>query len=193
MAAIHHNTIKKATKLGLTFAPQGIGDGNFSVLKDGKVLTTAVDPKDALDLAILALQQLDGARNKSPKPKAKRKAPAKKKTKPARDDEDIGDDGDPEEGNDTSVVKRKYRMKYKPHKMTCGDDITREVREHYMTKVDPDTKKKRYNWDKFIEFAKRNDCWDHAYLKLNKGMRRMNIVNRLRAKVVRDKYEIVWV
>lgn len=43
-------------------------------------------------------------------------------------------------------------------------------------------------------FAKANDCWHDKYLDLpNNGLRRMNVMNRLRAKLKNDpKYKVVW-
>jgi hypothetical protein len=60
-----------------------------------------------------------------------------------------------------------------------------------MTKIDPDTKKAKFDFARFVKFAKANDCWVPAYGSLNHGMARMNVANRLRAKI-RKKAEIDW-
>lgn len=43
-------------------------------------------------------------------------------------------------------------------------------------------------------FATANDCWQDKYLELpNNGLRRMNVMNRLRAKLKKDpKYKVKW-
>jgi hypothetical protein len=43
----------------------------------------------------------------------------------------------------------------------------------------------------FKKFAQANGCWDDKYDALNAGLRRMNAVNRLRAKV-RKGYVVKW-
>lgn len=44
------------------------------------------------------------------------------------------------------------------------------------------------------KFATANGCWQDKYLELpNNGLRRMNVMNRLRAKIKNDpKYAVVW-
>jgi hypothetical protein len=186
MATIHHNTLKRAAKFGLILTTVELADSStaFEVIHDGVVLSTASDPKDALDLAILAI-----AEGKAPAPKKKSKKatkmPAKAKAPKPRDEEDVDDeeDIDDEEDAGKSVVKPKYRTKYRPHKMTCGDALSQQIRREFMTKKDPDSGKPRLDWVRFTAFAKANDCWDAKYAHLNPGMKRMNVVNRLRAKI----------
>lgn len=198
MTKIHHNTLKKAAKYGLSFM-HDMATGQFQVFcpaNNTGELASAADPKDALDLAILALQTPGGDPIEGTKPARKPKKPAKRKArKPAGDDMD--EDGD--EGAELrSVVKAKYRVKYQPHKMTCGDELAQKVRAKFMTVKDPDTGKPRLDFDRFVEFAKRNECWVEGYRSLrnrdgsrNNGMIRMNVLNRLRARVRKEK-EIRW-
>lgn len=195
--AIHHNTVKKAAKFGLGIAEK---DGQFLVYTlaetDRKALKIASDPKDALDLALLELQPKKQAAPKDGV-KTKKRKPARKAKRSDDDGEEESED-DSDEGNSRSIVKSKYREKYRPHKMTNGDAIAKRVRETFMTLKDEDTKKPRLDFERFVKFAKENECWVESYRSLkdrhgnrNNGLIRMNVINRLRAKV-RAKQEIVW-
>lgn len=191
MAAIHHATLKKAAKFSLTIK----ADGNtFDVLNPiGDVVASANDPKDALELALL---EIAPKKSRAPKDgaKAKKRKPARKKS-----GKNLEEDGEDEEEPETrSIVKSKYRERYRPHKMTNGDSIAKRVHAEFMTKKDEDTKKPRLDFDKFVKFAKDNGCWVESYRSLknrhgdrNNGLIRMNVINRLRAKV-RNKEEIIW-
>jgi hypothetical protein len=78
-----------------------------------------------------------------------------------------------------SVIPKDYQAEYTP------DDLALRIRKTFTAddgKID---------WPAFIKFAKANDCWNEAYTKLNAGMQRMNIVNRLRARV-RKGDKVVW-
>lgn len=113
------------------------------------------------------------------------------------EDELEGDDeeGDDEEGKESetgegkSVVKKKYKTEYKPHKMTCGDDFAARVTS-YIT-VPHKGKKTRIDAQKLRALAEANDCWDDRYAGLNPGMQRMNVGNRLRNRF-NKKQEIRW-
>lgn len=207
---LHHTQVKQAAKLGITLAKN---DLDITASKDGK---SASAP--SVSLAIAALLKLLGTSTvdlmgtiKASKPAKAKKAKTAKKgkakfkcecgsTKRVKDEDPDGGfvcaecgndatmDGD-EDGN--SVIKAKYKNKYRPHKMTCGDALSKQVRAEFMTIKDPDTKKLKLDWVKFRQFAKNNGCWSEDYSKLNKGMRRMNIVNRLRAKIA-DGHETIW-
>lgn len=199
MTKIHHNTLKKAAKYGLEFKWDNDGKAWY-LERQGHVFGIATDPKDALDLAILTLndeQQVIPMKPKRARAEAAKKAKAarRKARKPAGDDMD--EDGD--EGTELrSVIKAKYRVKYQPHKMTCGDELAQKVRAKFMTVKDPDTGKPRLDFDRFVDFAKRNECWVEGYRSLrnrdgsrNNGMIRMNVLNRLRARVGKGE-EIRW-
>lgn len=103
-------------------------------------------------------------------------------------EQEIEVEGD-EEGK--SIVKHKYRKLYRPNHNTNGDELAQLMREHleYVdesdeTKIDADLLKR---------FAQANECWVPAYSKLNVGQQRMNVGNRLRAKVRKDPdYKIKW-
>lgn len=191
---VHHNTVKKAKKFGITLE---IIENDIVASKDGATLASGPVGNVVLDQAIAKLAPA------KPEGLLRRAAKAVKKavTRKVRD-EDL-EDGEffendeydaelaEEEGEGHSVVKSKYKKKYRPFKMTNGDDIAQQVREHVMVK-DEETNRLRLDHPKFLRFAKANGCWDPAYATLNHGMQRMNVVNRLRGKVRRDKHEIKW-
>lgn len=116
----------------------------------------------------------------------------------AEAEDDYGSDEDPEGDADDeteqgeagkSVVKKKYKTDYKPHKSTCGDDFATRVTS-YIT-VPSKGKKTRVDPVKLRKLAEANGCWEDRYLALNPGMQRMNVGNRLRNKF-NKKQEIVW-
>lgn len=94
------------------------------------------------------------------------------------------------EGN--SIVKAKYRALYRPNRNTNGDDLAQQLRAYL---VFDDEGEERIDAEKLARFAKANDCWVESYASLkNVGMRRMNISNRMRAKLRKDpEYAIKWV
>ncbi len=182
---IHHATAKKAKANGLVIAgPWENGDFQVSSLAGGNVLATAKDPKDALDLALLEIKPV-----KLRPSKAKSAAKPKRRKARKQADDDDGEEGDEPEVK--SVVKPKYKTKYRPHKMTCGDALAQQVRAEFMSKDDPDTGKKRLDWPRFKAFARNNGCWSDSYAGINHGLARMSVVNRLR-KLIRNKVAIKW-
>lgn len=207
MTKIHHNTAKKAQAHGIALGvvnTNGFEQCAAVHVNTGRRLAVATDPKDALDLAIAAL--------KDEQPKAPRKARAAKPRRVVEGagDEGAGDEGDGDaedaeglsdeelglddedaEDDSHSVVKPKYRTKYRPHKMTNGDDLAQLIRKQFMTRKDPDTNKLLLDWPKFRAFAAANGCWQANYGRVNHGLARMSVVNRLRAKV-RKGHKIVW-
>lgn len=96
------------------------------------------------------------------------------------------EDEEPSEGR--SVVKKSYKTRYKPFRSTCGDDLAAAVRRHLEVKTEDGL---RIDPVKLRDFALANECWVETYEQLNVGMRRMNVVNRLRAKV-RKGHEVLW-
>lgn len=205
---IHHTQQKQADKLGIALTKS---DMDVTASKDGQAASAP-----SAGLAISALLKKLGttttsvmASLKSKPKKAKRKVGKSKSkfkcaecgsTKRESDGEDgggfvcsgCGDDAAMDGDDDgKSVIKKKYRTAYRPHKMTCGDALSQQIRAEFMTVKDPDSNKKRLDWKRFTAFAKRNDCWSDGYAKLNAGMRRMNVVNRLRARIAAGT-EVVW-
>lgn len=96
------------------------------------------------------------------------------------------------EAESRSIVKAKYRALYRPNHNTNGDDLAQQLRD-YLTYDDDG--EDRIDAALLKRFAVANECWVESYSSLkNVGMRRMNIANRLRAKLRKDpKYKIEWV
>lgn len=106
---------------------------------------------------------------------------------------DLCDEQDIEvESEGRSIIKSKYRQIYRPHHNTNGDDLAQQLREYLVTE-DQDGEE-RIDVELLVRFAKANDCWVESYSSLpNTGMMRLNIGNRLRAKVRKDpEYAIKW-
>lgn len=182
MTAIHHNTVKRAAKFGIRFEEL---EGAISAYNGTDVLLgQGKTAKEALEQALLAV-----APAKAPKaPKAsKPKKSAKRKARKQADDEDGDEDDEPVE---KSVVKRKYKKAYRPFKMTCGDTLAQQISAH-VCEIDDEIGEKRINAKKLRDFATANGVWVSTYAHLNPGMRRMNIANRLRAKV-RKGHKVIW-
>ena len=191
---VHHNTTKRAVRAGIEL----VIDGDMvNAIHNGRTLARHADPKEALETA---LRELNGGT--APK-RVRKPSKARKSVDADEGDEDGEFDGEEagdeegEEGDESdadqgkSIVKQKYRKKYQPHKHTCGDSLTQQIRKEFMTKIDPDTKKAKFDFARFVRFAKANGVWVPAYGSLNHGMARMNVANRLRAKI-RKKAEIDW-
>lgn len=101
----------------------------------------------------------------------------------AEDDED-------EEDNGKSMVKKRYKRAYRPHKMTCGDEISSLLTAHVRVKTEDGW---RVDRKKLVRFAKANGVWDERYDLLNIGSIRMNIGNRIRGLINKNPdYQIVW-
>lgn len=187
---IHHNTAKRARTLGITLA---VVDGDVVASKDGVTLATGLQGNLVLDAAVA---KLNGAA-----PSAKRaklveafKSGVANPRKPIVEDDEKGDDEDQDdeqaddEDSDAdqgkSIVKRKYKTLYQPTKMTCGDDLAYQISDHVSETVEVDGKEiTRLSMKLLKRFAKANDCWVESYASLNIGQARMNVGNRLRAKV----------
>lgn len=190
---IHHNTAKKAKKFGVELVQV---ENEFEARKDGQTLAMHASASVALDKAIAAL---GGPVVDPVKRVAKATAAIKKMAKPKKfrvkakrdysEDELLeGDDEDEPQGN--SIIKPKYKTRYKPFKMTNGDDLNKLLAEHL--KVKDELGKPRVDAARLKRFAQANGVWAPEYVKLNLGMQRLNIGNRLRGKIRRDKHEVVW-
>lgn len=189
MIKVHHNTAKKAKAHSIKL---DVIEGEIVASKDGVMLAKGVMGNKVLDEAIAKLGPMMTAPKTKKAPVAKKPAKAKAKKRRATDDEDQeeGDD-EAEEETDKSMIKRKYKTRYKPFKMTNGDDLNQLLAKHL--KFKDEDGKMRVNVKTLVAFAKANDCWRAEYNKLNVGQKRLNVGNRLRAKLRKDKnYDIVW-
>ncbi len=85
-----------------------------------------------------------------------------------------------------SVVPMVYKARYKAHQNSCGDELATRLRDYLR---DPDTQE--VSFVKLHAFAVANDCWVERYHQLNIGQQRMNVGNRLRAKVKKG-HQTLW-
>lgn len=203
---IHHATAKKAKAHGITLT---VEDGEIVASKDkthlasglmaNVVLQTAIDK-----LAVEFQSSTSAAAVKSAQPKrAKlRKAAAEadldddtaaeydEEIEAGQHDDAADEDEEPAEGK--SIIKAKYKAIYKPTRMTNGDDLNALLRNYLY--VVTDAGEERINPARLKKFAKANECWVESYSSLkNIGMIRMNVCNRLRAKLRRDpEYKVEW-
>lgn len=209
MNKIHHNTAKKAAahKIALTVVEGEV----IASTKDGARLASGLMGNKVLDEAIAKLgAPIAEARAQAKAAKkiakdddlpfpgrrltsrelagidtpAKKKTPKKAKRVVKEDDEDIELDGEQDEDDapeGKGMIKSKYKKIYKPFKMTNGDDLNQLLVEHLKYK-DPEGKM-RVNQAKLVKFAKANDCWVDGYKHLNVGQQRLNVGNRLRARI----------
>lgn len=175
---IHHATAKKAEGLGIQFVTiGGVRNPQVAAVHKGNTIATGEDPKFVLTEAIV---KIDGIL-----PEA------------TDDDAPIDEDQDdiaaieameaeeeleeePEEGK--SVVKSKYRRRYRPFRDRCGDDLSEKISAAVADKTG-----KRTDPSKLKRLAKRNGVWKDSYANLNIGMQRMTVGVRLRAKVKRGE------
>lgn len=186
---IHHNTAKKAKKAGIELV---VYENTIDAIKDGKVLASGMFGNKVLEEAIAKLEAKAPKAPKAPKAKKARKPRDEDGDEEGSEDEaeEVTEDeeGEGEEGG-KSVVKKVYKTRYKPFKMTCGDDLSQLISKH--VKVKNEDGKLRIDAKVLKAFARANGVWDPNYENLNIGMRRMNIANRLRAKV-KAGHEVVW-
>lgn len=78
-----------------------------------------------------------------------------------------------------SIIKSKYKDRYKPNGGTCGDLIADELTQYTVVLING---KARVDLKRLEEVARANECWRDSYEALNVGQRRMTIGNRLRAR-----------
>lgn len=115
--------------------------------------------------------------------------------------EEADDDSDADQSK--SIVKAKYKERYKPTKDKCGDDLSFQINE-FVTVEDDETGDKKVSKKLLKAFAEANGCWRASYGSLvsrtggwNAGQARMHVGNRLRGKIRQtakagEVYEIVW-
>ena|SRR5262245_65244078 len=171
MPAIHHATAKRAAKVGIELTDEG----NRIVAReteDGLLLAVGEDAK-------LVLEAAERQRLSDNEPD---------QDEPEDDNEEVeSDDNEEDEPKvERSIVKRKYRQLYAPKNRSCGDELAQLVTAHVK-----DEENEIVDLDKLRRFAQLNGCWVDDYKNLNPGQQRMNVGNRLRAKV-RKGHEVIW-
>lgn len=194
---IHHATAKKARKFGVELVAVW---NEFEARKNGQTLACHASASVALEKAIAKLGAKDAAAIKRIATRGMGKRKAKERdtirTRGAKDyneDELLGEgELDEPEGEGRSIIKVKYKQAYKARvlKISCSDDLAVQLAKHL--KIKDEDGKLRIDGAKLKSFARANGCWDPKYADLNVGMQRMNVINRLRAKIRRDKHVVVW-
>lgn len=167
-----------------------VKDGNYvwEIELRGKVIGEGARLNDAFEDALDAISKPA----KSAKPLADRIDDGEATdTELAEVAEEKAAEGDDEEEADEgkSVVKKRYKSAYRPFRSTCGDELAQLVTKHLQVKTEDGVRMDRA---KLVRFAKANGVWEDGYKHLNNGLARMAVLNRIRAKVRRESYEIAW-
>lgn len=116
-------------------------------------------------------------------------------TEPSEDSSNgLAEDATEEEAEDSdsgshSIIKNKYKSAYKPFKMSNGDEVAHQLAEFLKAKGEDG--KLRIDADRLERFARNNGLWDERYARLNVGMRRLNVGNKLRAKLRKNPEWVV--
>lgn len=200
---IHHNTTKKARKYGIALT---VVENEIVASHDGVTLASGMQGNIVLEQAIAKLNGNGAALPAAPGGKRAKLIQAFRSDEDGEiednddgnpGDEEIEDEGDEEIEDDgdegeqgASIVKAKYKAQYRPTHYRCGDDLAERITAH-VTLTNSETGEDYMDVALLKRFAKANDCWQESYLRLNNGQMRMNVGNRLRAKVKKG-YEVVW-
>lgn len=84
-----------------------------------------------------------------------------------------------------SIVSADWRDRYAKHGGSCGDALSVRLRRHL--EADDGS----LDLTKLKALALLNGCWQPGYERLNRGMRRLNVGNRLRA-LARNGVTVKW-
>jgi len=178
---IHHATMKKAESLGIKDLLINPVSGNAEChYGDDDGLYEHESPKDLIAL-IAAVEEGD------------EDASDELENCRVEAEEDEGEDGDGDEKESHSIVKPKYKAKYRPTKDTCGDTMAAAFSAYVTdtvtltrvtkTKGTVEYQAMRINPMLLAEVCRANgfdaDKWSH----LNPGQCRMNAGNVLRGKL----------
>jgi hypothetical protein len=187
--SIHHTLIKKAAKFNIQLK---VEENEVVAYLDGnKYLVAGLPAKAVLEQA---LAKLENGHAKT-QPSTRRGIEQDDASEENEGDEHFDNaeeaDTEAEEAVEShSIIKSRYKIRYRPFKMTCGDDLSSQISKH-VTFKDPETDEFRIDRDRLRQFADANEVWTASYEWLNSGQMRMNIGNRLRARV-RKGHEVIW-
>lgn len=152
---IHHATIKRAARQGMTIA--------YDAEQDGFVLTRNEDGfvTQAYDTTAEALEEFERGEAEFTDPNEGQ------------------EDGEKVSG---SVVRENYHKRYSknPHGPGCGDGLDVALRNAVMFTPEG-SKEPRTDLAELRSIGLQNGLWIGEWEKLNPGMQRMNLSNRLRA------------
>ena len=152
MAAIHHATIKRAARQGLTIDDT---DGTFVLIRMADGFRS-----DEYESTAEALEEFERGETEF--------------HDPSEDDDEDKISG--------SVVKESYHREYSknPHGPGCGDDLDISLRNAVMVLWDGN-KEPHVDLVRLKLVGETNGLWRSEWERLNPGMQRMNLSNRLRA------------
>lgn len=193
MTRIHHATTKRAARVGIKLV---VEDNEIVALAGNRRLASGLQGNKVLDEAIA---KLNGAVAKPARKRAvdeteevddAEAVDENEEDEEAEEAEEAGEDDEADEDG-KSVVKRRYKQAYRPFRNTCGDDLSGQISNHL--KVQGDNGRMYIDEQKLVRFARANGVWRPEYAHLNVGMRRMNLANRLRTRIKKEKYKIAWV
>lgn len=91
----------------------------------------------------------------------------------------VPDDTAPTRQIKGSIIKNKYKTKYKANGGSCGDEVAEELTAYVVVM---DRGKARTDLKRLRQVAEDNGIWKDTYINLNPGQLRMTIGNRLRVK-----------
>lgn len=157
------------------------------------VLATASVGKldEAWDEAFDILSGDDGEPDEGAEAEAWEKEQRNERRKNAMADTQEEEDSDEDDDSGKSIIKRRYKTLYRPHHMTNGDEIAEQLSK--VLKVKGDDGRMRIDPDKLETFARNNGLWDERYAMLNMGQRRMDVGNKLRAKLRKNpEFVVDW-
>jgi len=170
--AIHASVSKRATEAGILLVE---AEGRIEARKGERVIAHGIKAKTALSEALVTLE-------------AERIRTIRDDTEPVIARAVVVGQLPPVEERPVavpkiikgSIIKTKYRDKYKKNgDYSCGDQMAEELRA-YIQKVDGN--KVRICLVKLKEVAVANNVWKDRYAGLNPGQQRMTIGNLLRNK-----------
>jgi hypothetical protein len=155
---IHHATVKRANRQGLNIIEEN----------DGFVLVRIEDgwKSQAYDSTAEALEEFERGETEFTDP---------------------NEDADDEPNLSGSVVKPGYHAAYSsnPEGPGCGDTLDVEMRRAVM-RIAEGSREPRVDLAELRHIGIHNDLWRGEWERLNPGMQRMNLANRLRAYLRQD-------
>lgn len=194
---IHHATLAKAKKFQIVLTVEE--NEVVATSKTGVRLASGLQGNKVLEDAITKATGHAAKSKGATKPNIDKKASAQLGRKVTKAQarliaqEAAEEDGDAEletdeEAGTKSIVKSKYKERYKPTKHRCGDELGDKVTAHVLRENDDG--EMRIDVAALRKFSKANGVWVEGYASFksrtgaaNTGMMRMNVLNRLRAKI----------
>src|SRR5262245_54259772 len=83
----------------------------------------------------------------------------------------------------SGIIADKYALRYREHGGSSGDELAKRLRGYLFFTAK--NGRERMDRAKLVRFAKANGMWDEKYARLNDGQVRMNVSNKVRARLRR--------